>query len=535
MRQPGHANAGRRDIDRLLARPVCSFAMISTEQAAVHSPPHPVFRRWFKLLAAATVVSALATWCLFIYGAQPLIEDSHGYYALGVTISQVGLADFIAVAHGRRTYGYPLVIAAVVGVVGTDPATVQASVAVVQWIAHVAVSALFAWRISQVVGLARYGPLVYLACIGHPSVLANVSTLLTDSLSATAVLAVAALVLPVGAGRPVRWSLALSALLAATATIIRPANLIILLALPVVWGARTWLLRDVPIRAMVLAVAVVGLPFIPQMVANSRASGVPNPMLENDLYGRVTANTMTRLKYGTMAIEGIPPQLRYFNPFAPADARTSADVRRDAPAAIPVTYALHLFTILDQDYLFTYITELHPPYRLPLALFHHTFLLVAAWGFLVGLRTGALRRTRFALGALLLLVAAYLAVYLPTSPENRFGIPVFLMVTPGVAIGLYDVAARLRPPRRRTTWYLLVGWLVLLAGGISLHQWVREQSPILRGEHPPLVAPPTPTNPPPAVPSGDARWYDRPPILQAQERPLERIVGHRGEQDRQQQ
>ncbi len=479
--------------------------MVSSEHAAVRSLAHAVFRRWFTLLAAATVVSALATWFLFVYGAQPLIEDSHGYYALGVTISQVGVADFIAVAHGRRTYGYPLVIAAIVDVVGTDPATVQAWIAVVQWIAHIAVSALFAWRISQVVGLARYGPLVYLACVGHPSVLANVATLLTDALSATALLAVAAMVVPVGTGTPVRWSLALSALLAATATIIRPANLIILLALPVAWGARAWLLRDVPIRALVLAVAVVGLPFIPQMVANSRASGIPNPILTNDLYGRVTTNTMTRLKYGTLAIEGTPPRLRYFNPFVGDITQSSADTLRETPAIYVLTLVLHLFTVLDQDYLFTYITELHPPYRLPLAFFHQTFLLVAVWGFLVGLRAAATRRTRCALGALVLLMAAYLAVYLPTLPENRFGIPVFLMATPGFVIGVYDVAARLRPPRPRTTWYLLIAWLVLLTGGLNLHQWVRDQSPTLRGEPPTAqFAPPTP-----ALPSGGARPHSR--------------------------
>ncbi len=136
-----------------------------------------------------------------------------------------------------------------------------------------------------------------------------------------------------------------------------------------------------------------------------------------------------------------------------------------------LTLALRLHAFIDQDFPFPYIRDLNPWYRFPLGVLNFGFLLIALWGLVTGLR--ARHVPPFPLLALLVILAGYVAVYLPTTIENRYGMPGVLLVLPGFALGLRDIQVRWSA-RSRT---LLTGAVILaglVAGGLVLSEWVRD-------------------------------------------------------------
>ncbi len=84
------------------------------------------------------------------------------------------------------------------------------------------------------------------------------------------------------------------------------------------------------------------------------------------------------------------------------------------------------------------------------------------------------------IAVLLGLMAAYVAVYLPTAVENRFALPLYPLAAPGFALGVLDLQWRFRSPDRRPAIAGLVMGAVLVIGCLALSEWVRAQAPVLQ-------------------------------------------------------
>ena len=61
----------------------------------------------------------------------------------------------------------------------------------------------------------------------------------------------------------------------------------------------------------------------------------------------------------TAVIPGQPPEITYSNPRYRGDPSPGAFLRRD-PIGYVATLGVHLFAMFDPDFLFTYVTDLHP-------------------------------------------------------------------------------------------------------------------------------------------------------------------------------
>jgi hypothetical protein len=292
----------------------------------------------------------------------------------------------------------------------------------------------------------------------------------------------------------------LALLLGGLAVIVRPANLVLLPVLVLAWLYRSVRTRDLPWRAWPALLAMLALPFVPQMVFNSRAYGEPRPLLMDDLYSSNTVVGVQVAKYGTLNIAGVPSRLHYLNPFGPGEELTAGQFMRQDPLRFGATLAVHAFALFDHDFPFAYISDVNPWYRWPLAISNYVFLLGAAAGLLIGLRwplgadVAGRECARVTTGVLGAATGALVVIYLPSAVESRFSLSMYpLLAAPFVLAGeRLGSASRGRP---------LVPVLVLLGAGLwvggmaAASLWLERQAPLLQNVRTMLVSPlpPSPT------------------------------------------
>lgn len=402
---------------------------------------------WAATLAAV----AFASLC-FVRGFPTPIYDSFGYWFLADSLRLHGLAGWPA---AYRTYGYPLFVALVTGFRGLPPEETRLLVFGAQLLAHLGGCWLVSRRIAAVFRSETAGRWAYALSALNPVLLLHTTELLSDLASAVLLqLAVAfswRLPPPDASARKTNLQAFLSFVCAGAAVMVRPANALAVAALGTAWLLRAWRWRE--LRAAVLAAALAGLipPFLPQMLINHRLSGSLNPLIPSSLYREQQLWGLTTLKYATLVIDGKSPGLTYVNPLYRGETTPGAFLLRH-PAHALGTLALHAFALIDQDLPFTYIAQLRPWYRWPLAVVNFALLYLAALGLL--LAAARLLRRRpveldegdFALVSTALVGAAYLAVYLPVAVESRFGIALEALMPPLLVAAIAWLA---RPRRER--------------------------------------------------------------------------------------
>ena len=245
-------------------------------------------------------------------------------------------------------------------------------------------------------------------------------------------------------------------------------------ALVLVWAIRAVRWRDVGLAGAGAAIAGLVPPFIPQVLINHRLFGTFNPLIEKDLYRQQANWGMGALKYATLVQPDQSPFLVYVNPLYRGDA-TPALFLRHHPLHYLATLALHGFAMIDPDLPFTYVTDLAPWYRWPLAVFSYLLVYAALAGSLVGLarilRRRELTADTFVVLSSVLVAGACLALYLPVEVEGRFGLPLLALATPLAVAGVALV--RSGPPRRRSaTAFFALGALAAVLGGVVLSRWI---------------------------------------------------------------
>ena len=448
-------------------------------------PGLPALRlRWTPGLLALLIALTIAGWA-FVYGGQPVFGDGQGYFDYGQLVATVGPKAFVSQI---RTYGYPYFLAGIMRVVGQDVEDVQAATFLVQLGLLIAACWIGARRLEGALGTDGIGQVIFAVTVANPFLLIASVQVLTDL--PAAVLAYLGIVLSLPQRRPEPAGrvavLAAGALLCTgLAVMLRPTNLLMPGVVACIWIARAVISRDVPWTVLPLGLAAFVLPFVPQAWSNYRAFGVPHPLVvasgvywDNVLWG------LMYLKYVTLFIPDVTNSVYYENPFWPPGT-TVGEMVREHPAAYLATLAVHAFATVDQDFPFTFVREVDPWYRWPLSLLNYLFLLGAGVGMVLGLRgtagqpKDALLRQRVTLLAFGLAGLAFWAVHLPTKPESRYALPLYLLMAPPFALAAVWLAAALPTAgaRRLTLGALAVAVWVGLCAAASI--WIQNQAPVL--------------------------------------------------------
>jgi hypothetical protein len=427
-----------------------------------------------RIVLGATLAS-VAIACYWFAEAYPtFIYDSWGYHYLAEIIRTRGL---LAWPTDIRTYGYPLFLAAVSGFRAMPQEELRLLVFGVQLAAYLTACAYVGRKLAAVFDSPRLGVLTYVAGALNPILLLHTAEPLSDLLSAVLILASVSLAwkTPVRE-RPAapRIQIFLSFFFAAAGVAIRPANIVVVAALVLVWAIRAVRWRDVGLAGAGAAIAGLVPPFVPQVLINHRLFGTFNPLIEKDLYRQQANWGMGALKYATLVQPDQSPFLIYTNPLYRGDA-TPALFLRHHPLHYLATLALHGFAMIDPDLPFTYVTDLAPWCRWPLAVFSYLLVYAALAGALVGLarilRRRELTADTFVVLSSVLVAGACLALYLPVEVEGRFGLPLLALATPLAVAGAALV--RSGPPRRRSaTAVFAFGALAAVLGGVWLSRWI---------------------------------------------------------------
>ena len=422
-----------------------------------------------RFIFAVSAASAVLASACFLGGFRGLIYDSFHYFTLSEIVSSDGLWNL----HSRyRTYGYPLFVSLVTGFHQTYPETARAVVFAAQLLIFLAAS-LYAARVAErVFGSPRFFFGTYLAMALNPIALIRTTEFLSDLLSA--VLLALSLLVSLEPSRPRRRAI-LAFLALGLSVAVRPANLAVLPALAILWVIRGRLYGE-RIRQVVLpAAAALALALAPQLVSNVRAYGAWNPLLVDRLYADQAGWGTAILKYGTVVLDGVEPQLVYRNPFLPPGVSRPLEFLERRPGGYLKTLALHGFALVDQDHGFTYIQRARPWYRWPLSLLNYAFLFLALFGLAAGFLERREPGPRLYYTGAFLVSAAYVSIYLPVAVESRFSTPLYLVLAPAVVSGLDWLS------RRRSGTVLAVA----IAGGgfiaicVQLSLWLSRQAPAL--------------------------------------------------------
>jgi uncharacterized membrane protein YhaH (DUF805 family) len=427
-----------------------------------------------RLVLGATLAAAGIACFWFVEAYPAFIYDSWGYHYLAEIIRTRGL---LAWPTDIRTYGYPLFLAAVSGFRAVPQEELRLVVFAVQWAAWLAACAYVGRKLAAVSDSPPLGAAAYALGALNPILLLHTAEPLSDLLSAVLILASVALAWKAPAHERPRTptiQIFLSFFFAAASVALRPANIVVVAALVLVWAIRAIRWRDVGLSGVCAAIAGLVPPFIPQVLINHRLFGTFNPLIEKDLYRQQANWGMGALKYATLVQPDQSPFLVYVNPLYRGDA-TPALFLRHHPLDYLTTLALHGFAMIDPDLPFTYVTDLAPWYRWPLSVF--SYLLV--YGALVGTFVGAariLRRRELAAGSFVVLstvlvAGACLVLYLPVEVEGRFGLPLLALATPLAVAGV--ALLRGGPPLRRSAKTLLaLGAFAAVLGGAALSRWI---------------------------------------------------------------
>ncbi len=424
------------------------------------------------LLLVVTTASLLAALALFRRGFGELWYDSFHYFTLSRIVSTEGFWNL----HSRvRTYGYPLFVALCTGFRDPGPAATRALVFAAQLVVYLGVSFHAARVAGRVFRSRRIFLGTYLLTALNPIALARTTEVLSDLVSAALIL-LAVLRSVETDGSPKRRAFG-AFLWAGLSVAVRPANLSVVPALVLIWILRKRLCRERPARTLATGAAALALALLPQLQGNVRAYDAWTPLLPDHLYGDQARWGMSMLKYGTLVIPGVRPELVYENPFYAGGAASPTAFLRAQPLRYAATLVLHGFALVDQDFPFSFITNPRPRSRWPISLWNYGFLFLAGCGLASGLARWRAQSTeaRLYLAAAATTGLAYLAVYLPVAVESRFSLPLYLIASPAAASSLVGLWGR----PLRTLVPVAAAAAAFIAACFWLSLWLTAQAPVL--------------------------------------------------------
>lgn len=443
---------------------------------------------------------------VFRFGDQGLVGDAQEYYGLAGNLTRTGLFDF---ASNIRTYGYPLFLAMGMLISGTDGGRAYFTTSAIQWLLYVGVCAYAARVFRRLFKSTLFAWCVFTVLVLNPYALIGATEYLSDLLSAVSVLLVYLLALDRASpasqdkrtppatyiGREAKRVLLICVCVGVSA-MIRPTNLII--ALPIVIVS-IWRIFDAHRRsqaqamtpgnaALLGALAVLGLamPLVPQVVNNHRVAGQVHPFTVRPRYQQNVSLGLLHLKYATVVIPEERRRLAtlvYVNPLLPSRTATYGEFFNKSPFGSVGTLLLHGFALLDPDLPLPYVLDRFAWYRWPSSILGFVVLGLSGLGTVRTLRRGLPQRPdgpAGSIGAAVAVSACYIAAYLPVRPEVRYGLPVYLLLSPAFVYGLADVCWAMRSHAWRDLRTLAVRLGVFVAVCVAISMWIERQVQFLR-------------------------------------------------------
>ncbi len=392
--------------------------------------------RRFAFVSAVSAGAAALAFLFFRAGYPGVIYDSFHYWTLSQIVSTEGLWNL---SSRVRMYGYPLFVSFATGFSNPPPEIARALVATLQLVIYLA-GAFYAVRVAErVFRTPRVFEGTYALLALNPIALIRATELLSDSLSA--VLVGLSLFVSLEEGSTRRR--AVLAFLAAGASVaVRPANIVILPALGLLWILRSRLYRERLAGSFALGALAAALTLAPQLHGNVKAWDEWTPLLVDRLYSAQASWGTGILKYGTLVVPGREPQVVYRNPLRPEGVATPGEFVRERPLAYLRTLGAHAFALVDHDFPFTYITAPPPAWGWALALANYAFLFLSILG--LGLLLARERNSPASLygAGAALFSAALVAVYLPVAVESRFSMPLYVILPPAAVYALSWLSKR---------------------------------------------------------------------------------------------
>jgi hypothetical protein len=457
-------------------------------RAAERLTPGLTSTEWFSLAFTLLFVHA-ALLRKIVYAAS--IGDAVNYQEIAWKIVRNGL--FSAGSYSPlRTYGYPLFLSSLAWVEKWTSIPLNILAAEVQCALYLLAAWLLRNEIRRI--SKRFGRSVLVAMCLNVFVLGYLAETLTEGLTIILILLCASCWFwSVRRFRTHKWLLpaAIGGLVAGFSVMVRPGNMFV----PCAWVAGHLVLvfrRPLFISSgelmrrgavFLLLLCAVGTPCVPQLYSNAIHAKKATPLMADDL-----PNLQFYLGvYYLKVVWGVPPVpqlvISYHNPVVKwaashADPNHPLSWYQRNPGPGLLTFCLHVFALLDQDFIFTYVVDLAPPYRVPLSIVNH---------FLIGLALFALWRwcrpgrsagradpvLRASLVAVLVYIAGILAVYGASRVEARYGLPLIVLAAPLAAAGI----GMLRGMPRRSLAGVSIAIVCYTVVALLGSEWMRSQSP----------------------------------------------------------
>ena len=86
------------------------------------------------------------------------------------------------------------------------------------------------------------------------------------------------------------------------------------------------------------------------------------------------------------------------------------------------------------------------------------------------------RNAKFAFVAILIAFVCYIVLYLPARPENRFSVPIYLLLSLGVVRGLVEIMRFIRKKHWRVVVLACLMSTMLLGSCAWLSSWIQDQA-----------------------------------------------------------
>lgn len=410
---------------------------------------------------AALLIIVFSLFIFFLAGYSvngPLVYDEQAYANYARQILIHGPAGTLI---ADRVYAFPVVIAVMMKLFGSEPSTLRFSVGILQ----LGILLASAWWLTERARRAVNGTpfarnVAFALVVWNPYLLIACHLVLTDV--AAACIAVCGLVLAVSAAPRSRGMLIAFGLLA-LATMIR-STAVVFLAI----GVATAIFRvacsgglRATVSTAIGATVIVGAIAAPQIAMNRWQANRWTPFSVLPVYQMQSLNSVRFLRYETVVEPGVAPQRFTLNPLPAREVYgkppTIFQAIESSPEAAFVALAGHVLALFDWDRPSTYVSCTECQFGRVGA----TFALAMLW-LLAGLGAFVVMQRRprsidvVAVGAA---TFGYIALMSTTIVEARFGYPLAFLAALAAVPGV-DAIRRSRPWGMAAA---LAAWVMLSA------------------------------------------------------------------------
>ncbi|HEX3008915.1 MAG TPA: hypothetical protein VHO90_15025 [Bacteroidales bacterium] len=432
------------------------------------------YRRVFYLFTI--LAGSLAIFLSFLVQNRVVsYYDESGYAAFADVILTRGL--FNLGNNDLRTYFFPLLIAVFKLFTNGDWVIVKTFFSIFQYLIYLSVIIFIALSSHRFTQDDRIVLPILAGGFVNPYIIQTCTLFGNDALSACVM--IISVFFAIFGDFSKKRDIFLSIGFAVINVMIRPTSLIYLFGIGGILLIRV-LMRNVSFSPRLILVGVSCLLFFfPQIYHNVTDFDKLTPLVAQDLYSQHTTAATNSLKYATVVIPGEIPQLIYQNPFINPQTHISIwDLLGTHFDVFLYVVGVHFFAIIDWAYVDAFIRDYYPTSRLLASAWLYICWFFSIFG-LLSYSWQDLKRKLISLkqayrpdDAFLLLlipiILVYIAFIVTSSPESRFGYPLFLLCLPFMGLGVSRATEQVNKAHPSKRWKYLGTLTILLIAFIII-------------------------------------------------------------------